>query len=151
MNIGGLTTHDRRAYPDLPRVAVGAVVIKDGKVLLVKRGQHPAKDHWAIPGGSVHLGETLQAAAEREIREETGITIRAQEPVFTFDVIQHDDHGHIKFHYVIIDLKGEYVAGEPHPADDATDARWISPAEMQHLPVNTMTRRLLARQFGFHS
>jgi ADP-ribose pyrophosphatase YjhB (NUDIX family) len=66
------------AYPDLPRVAVGAVVFKDNKVLLVKRAKPPAQGLWAIPGGSVELGETLQQAAERETLEETGIMIQAK-------------------------------------------------------------------------
>ena len=78
-------------------VAVGAVVIKDGAILLVKRGQAPSSGKWAIPGGSVELGETLQQAAEREIREETGLRIRAEQPVFTFDVIERDRHLWIAF------------------------------------------------------
>ena len=72
----------KREYPESPVVGVGAVVIKGGKVLLVKRGVDPKKGLWAIPGGSLKLGETLQEGAEREIMEETGITIRAKEPVY---------------------------------------------------------------------
>ena len=73
-----------REYPDKPQVAVGAIVINDGRVLLVKRSQPPSKGLWAIPGGRVELGETLKQAAEREIIEETGLTIRAGDPVYTF-------------------------------------------------------------------
>ena len=97
-------------YPGHPRVAVGAVVFKDERVLLVRRGQPPSEDLWAIPGGSVEIGETLQEAAEREILEETGIKIRAGEPVFTFDVIERDRTGKIRFHYVIVDLVADYTA-----------------------------------------
>ena len=85
-------------YPDFPRVAVGAVVFKDGKVLMVRRGKPPAKDQWAIPGGSVELGETLQDAAEREILEETGISIRAHAPFYTFEVIDRDEKNRVRFH-----------------------------------------------------
>ena len=78
-------------YPAQPALAVGAIVFKDQQVLLVKRGKPPAKGMWAIPGGSVELGETLKQAAEREVLEETGIRIKAGEPVHSFEVIEHDE------------------------------------------------------------
>ena len=136
-------------YPAQPRAAVGAIVIKDEKVLLVKRGQPPSEGLWAIPGGSVKLGETLQKAAEREIREETGIIIRAKEPVFIFDAIEKDEKGHIRFHYVITDLKADYIEGEPRGRSDAVDARWVSPNELSQLNVNRTTRQLLKKKFDF--
>jgi len=136
-------------YPSQPRVAVGAIVFKDGKVLLVKRGQPPADGLWAIPGGSVELGETLQAAAEREIREETTIVIRAKAPVFTFDTVEKDKKGDIRFHYVIVDLTADYIEGEPRAGSDVTEARWVSPSELEQLNVNRTTRKLLKEQFDF--
>jgi ADP-ribose pyrophosphatase len=137
------------AYPDLPRVAVGAVVFKDQKVLLVRRGRPPAQDLWAIPGGRIEIGETLQQAAEREIREETGITIRALEPIYTFDAIERDGHGRIRFHYVIVDLMAEYRGGRIEAGDDAAAARWVSAAELALLRVSSKTRQLLKNQFDF--
>jgi ADP-ribose pyrophosphatase len=128
---------------------VGAVVFKGRAVLLVQRGKPPALGMWAIPGGSVRLGETLQAAAEREILEETGIVIHAGEPVFVFDVLERDQGGRVKYHYVIVDLSAEYVAGELCPADDAADARWVREDELACLPINPATRRLLAEKFDF--
>ena len=137
------------AYPDAPRTAVGAVVFKDDEVLLVQRANPPAQDCWAIPGGSVRLGETLQQAAEREIMEETGVVIRAENPIFVFDVIEQDDRGGVRFHYVIVDLSAQYVDGEPRAADDAADARWVGEAELAALHVNPATRRLLKEHFNF--
>ncbi len=137
------------AYPDAPRIAVGAVVFKDGGVLLVQRANPPSQGKWAIPGGSVRLGETLQQAAEREIMEETGVVIRAGDPIFVFDVIEPDDRGGVRFHYVIVDLSAQYVSGEPRAADDAADARWITEAELAVLKVNPATRRLLKKHFNF--
>ena len=128
---------------------MGAVVFKDERILLVRRGQPPAEDLWAIPGGSVEIGETLQAAAEREIREETGIRIRAAEPVYTFDVIERDEKGGIRFHYVIVDLSAEYVSGELTAGDDAIDARWISADEINRLAVSSTTLQLLKNKFDF--
>ena len=122
-----------RKYPDAPRPAVGAVVFKDDAVLLVQRGNPPSQGMWSIPGGRIRLGETLQAAAEREILEETGVVIRANAPVLAFDVIQKDDRGVVKYHYVIVDLAADYVSGEPRAGDDAADARWITADELARI------------------
>ena len=112
------------SYPARPCVAVGAVVFKDDRVLMVRRAKPPAQNVWAIPGGSVEIGESLREAAEREILEETGVTIRALEPVYTFDVIERDGSGGIRFHYVIIDLTAEYLRGVPMAGAKAWVARW---------------------------
>ena len=136
-------------YPDHPRLGVGAVVFRKNRVLLVLRSNPPAQDQWAIPGGRVELGETLQTAAEREVLEETGIRIRAGKPIYTFDAIDRDDAGRVRYHYVIVDLEAGYISGEPAPDDDARDARWISEAELKDLPVNRVTRRLLTEIYEF--
>lgn len=132
-----------------PRAAVGAVVIKEGKILMVKRSKAPQKGKWAIPGGSVKLGETLQEAAEREIKEETGLTIEANEPVFAFDLIEQDSAGNILFHYVIIDLLADYIDGEVHPADDVSNAEWFGPEEIESLDIAKTTRYLLEKMNFF--
>ena len=142
-------SNSKNDYPDSPRVAVGAVVFKEDRVLLVRRGQPPAENLWAIPGGSVEIGETLQQAAEREIWEETGIRIRAAKPIYTFDVIERDERQGIRFHYVIIDLSADYVSGELAAGDDAVEARWISAEEIKTLAVNKTTLRLLQSKFHF--
>jgi 8-oxo-dGTP diphosphatase len=136
-------------YPECPVVAVGAVVFNEERVLLVRRGQPPSHDLWAIPGGKVRLGETLQAAAEREILEESGLTVRARQPVYTFDLIEQDAQGRIRFHYVIVDLITDYVAGTISAGDDAREVRWIGPDEIRRLEVSPQTVDLLQRKFGF--
>ena len=131
------------AYPNRPLVAVGAVVFNKDKVLLVLRAKPPAENRWTIPGGCVELGETLQEAAEREIWEETGLTIQAGKPVYTFDVIERDQKGKILFHYVIVDLAADYVSGELRPGDDAIDVCWASFKDVKRLKVSDATRKLL--------
>jgi len=145
----GSSSKQHVIYPNRPRVAVGAIVFKDDKVLLVRRGRAPAKGMWAIPGGSMELGETLQAAAEREIYEETGILIRAKEPVFTFDVIERDGDGRIRYHYVIVDMIADYVGGALRSGDDAVEARWVSAQALNRLKVSSRTLQLLKERFGF--
>jgi len=137
-------------YPDSPQIAVGAVVIRDEKVLLVKRRKPPGKGLWSIPGGRVELGETLKEAAEREVKEEAGVIIRAKDPVYTFDLIDRDKQGYIRFHYVIVDLLADYVSGKPNPSSDACEARWVTPRELVDLPVSRITREFLKNiiQFG---
>jgi ADP-ribose pyrophosphatase len=136
-------------YPATPRVAVGAVVFHENRVLLVKRGQPPSLDNWAIPGGKVRLGESLQHAAEREIREETGLVIRAGKPLYTFDHVELDENGRVRYHYVIVDLMADYVGGRIHPGDDVADARWMASAELADHNVSPTTRALLKNMFEF--
>jgi ADP-ribose pyrophosphatase len=128
-------------------VAVGAVVIHQDKVLLVLRGRPPAEGKWAIPGGSVKLGETLQVAAEREVLEETGLRVKAGEVIYVFDAIVHDDADRIQFHYVIVDLKAELLTPDQPltPGDDALDVGWFSLEELDRLdlPVSDTTYALL--------
>lgn len=124
-------------------MGVGAIVIREGKILLVKRGVPPGKGLWAIPGGMIELGETIQQAAEREILEETGIRIQAREPVYTFDLIDRDTEGRIRYHYVVVDVFAYYVSGEPVAHDDVVEAKWVAPEELESLPASPNTMRLL--------
>lgn len=132
-----------------PVLAVGAVVFHHDRILLVERKYAPNQGQWAIPGGKVRLGESLRVAAEREILEETGITIKAGDPIYTFEVIEKDPQGIIQFHYVIIDLLAEYVAGQPAAADDVSAAAWVDHEAFTSLPVNDTTKDLLQTQFNF--
>ena len=129
--------------------AVGAVVFRNRKCLLVLRKNPPSSGMWAIPGGRVHLGESLEQAAEREIQEETGVKIRAGEPVYVFETMEKDEAGNIRFHYVVTDLKAEYVSGEVRAGDDALDARWFSAEEMGDEQIHPLTRKLLKEKFDF--
>jgi ADP-ribose pyrophosphatase len=138
----------RNEYPEHPRVGVGGVVINDGKVLLVLRGKPPSGGEWAIPGGSVELGETLKEAVEREIREETGLIVQGGKTVHVFDGIIEDDEGRVRYHYVIVDLMADFVGGELEPGDDALDAAWFHPEELTAVPANRSTLNLL-RKLGF--
>lgn len=135
--------------PSLPRVGVGAVLVRDGAALLVQRARPPAQGQWAIPGGKVHPGEPLQAAAERELLEETGVRARAGAPVHVFDLIERDAAGHCTRHYVIVDLEVEYLSGEPRAGDDAAAVRWVGAEQLEGLDVHPETLHLLRTRYGF--
>ena len=136
-------------HPTAPRLGVGAVVFHKGAVLLVERRNPPCTNEWAIPGGKVRLGETLQQAAEREILEETGIHIKAGEPVYAFDLIERDADGKVQWHYAIIDLQADYIGGEVHAGDDAAAAAWFRPEQLARINVNATTREMLKTYFNF--
>ncbi len=119
-----------REYPEAPRVGVGAVVLKDGHVLLVRRNRPPAEGKWSIPGGLVHLGETTEAAAIREVAEECGLDVRLQGLAGVVDRIISDPDGRVRYHYVLIDYAAVPERGELRPGSDAADARWVPIGEL---------------------
>lgn len=132
---------------EFPVLGVGAVVRRGDAVLLVKRGKAPYRGEWAIPGGRVHVGESLKQAAEREILEETGVFIEAGEVVYTFEYIERQG-SEVAHHFVVLDLAGRYLSGEPKAGDDAQEAAWILLSELERLPVNATTREALTKLFG---
>jgi len=128
---------------------LGAVVFHNDSVLLVKRKNPPNQNQWCIPGGKVLPGESLKKAAEREIYEETGIAIRAGEPIYSFEVIGKTDSGELEYHYVVIDFLAEYITGEPKGHDDAIEATWVSRGIFNQLTISDITRLLLSDKYNF--
>lgn len=112
-----------------PRVGVGAVMVHEGRVLLVKRGKEPLRGRWVVPGGTVEAGESLHDALVREVREETGITVRPAEVVLVFDRIAREQ-GELRYHYVIVDYLCDYVAGSPRAGSDADDVALVPPERL---------------------
>ena len=115
----------------------------------MRRGHPPSQGIWAIPGGKVELGETLAMAAEREVAEETSVRIEAGAVVHCFDSIHCDTAGEVEFHFVIVDVLGRYLTGEPVAGDDASDARWVSPQELLAWDVSEPTVHLLRDKLHF--
>jgi 8-oxo-dGTP diphosphatase len=113
-------------------VGVGAVVLKGSEVLLVRRGQEPAKDSWSLPGGLVELGETMEAAIQRELAEETGIRVHLLKIAAVLERIFPDADGRIAYHYILVDFLCDYLEGELTPGSDITAARFV--------PLNNISR-----------
>lgn len=118
----------QREFPTAPLVGVGAVIVSDSRVLLVKRGTEPARGRWSIPGGLIELGESLSQAVVREVREETGLQVEPIELLELLDRI-HRDGDRVRYHYVIADYLCRVVGGTLHAASDADAARWVERAE----------------------
>jgi ADP-ribose pyrophosphatase YjhB (NUDIX family) len=112
-------------YPDQPVVGVGAVIAKEGKIALIKRGNEPARGKWTIPGGLVELAEAPEQAVIRETKEEVGLDV--ENPVL-MDVVNNvdlDDEGKVKYHYVIIEYFVHVKAGVAEASSDAVELRWV--------------------------
>jgi len=135
----------QREFPSTPLVAVGAVVVNEGRVLLVRRGTEPMLGHWSLPGGLVEVGETLTDAIVREVREETGLIVQPISLIELLDRIhRHEDR--VRFHYVIADYLCLVVSGDPLAASDATEVRWVERTEWNShgaLNLDPLTARII--------
>jgi len=140
----------KREYPDRPILAVGAVVVRDGKVLLTKRGQEPGRGLWSLPGGAVHPGEELKAAVIRELREECGIEVAVEEVAEVVERMIPDAEGRLQYHYVILDYRTRWLRGDLSLSEEVEEARWVDPADLHYYRMTRGTadviRRLLAQQ-----
>ena len=138
-----------REYPAHPVVGVGAVVIRDGKALIIKRAHEPRKGEWSLPGGLLELGESLQDAARREIREETGLDIEVGPVIETFDRVHRDDEGKIRYHFVIVDFVRWSAVGHAVPGSDADGVAWVTAEEIDGYKVNDHAKAVILRGLAF--
>jgi mutator protein MutT len=111
------------------------VVVHEGRVLLIRRGKAPLFGRWVVPGGTVELGETLEQALVREVREETGLEVRPVAFLTAFDRILRAEDRSVRYHYVILDYLCERLGGEPQAASDALEARFVAPEELAALSL----------------
>lgn len=136
-----------RYYPESPIVAVGVVVIRrfepGTRVLLIKRRKSPRAGTWSIPGGRQRLGETLEAAARREVYEETGLELAGLRLLDVVDSITRDDDGAIAYHYSLIDFTADWAAGEARASSDAAAVCWADPQDLGPYDLWNETRRLI--------
>ena len=122
-------THSR-TYPDRPFVGVGAVIVHDGRVVLIKRRFEPLAGHWSLPGGAVEVGETLEGCVAREMLEETGLEVEVGPVIEVFDRITRDQDGRVQYHYVLVDYLCWHVGGSLQAGSDVDDAVFVRPEEL---------------------
>ena len=126
-------------------MAVGVVVWKDDKVLLIRRAKPPRSGQWSIPGGAQELGETVRDTALREVKEETGLDIAVTDFIEVVDFIERDDAGDVLYHYTLVDWSAEWRDGEAIPGDDVSEILWIDPVELERFGIWSETVRIIQR------
>src|ERR1700689_249710 len=116
-----------RIYPTRPYLAVSAAVFRDGRVLIVRRARSPAHGLYTLPGGGVELGETLEQAVVREVREETALAVAPVGLVAFRQAIAHDGAGRVERHFVILPFAARFIGGEISLNDELAEADWLAP------------------------
>ena len=138
---------DLRTYPDRPYLAVSAAIIRNGKVLVVRRARKPAQNLYTMPGGVVEVGETLTAAVIREVREETALTIEPVALAGHREAVMRDATGRVERHFVILCFASRWLSGEPVPNEELAEARWIAPEELKAMRTTEGLAEIVAAAF----
>ena len=122
-----------RIYPTRPYLAVSAAIFRDGRVLIVRRAEPPAQGLYTLPGGGVELGETLEQAVIREVREETALDIEPLTLAGYRQMIARDAAGEVERHFVILPFAARFIGGEVKLNAELAEAKWLLPAEISGL------------------
>lgn len=136
-----------RLYPDRPFLAASAAIVRDGKVLVVRRAQPPAGGLFSLPGGVVELGETLHEAVAREVREETNLTIEPVALAGFRETIVRDQNNRVERHFVILPFAARWIAGEPVLSEELSECRWVDQGEIASLPTTPGLAAIVAAAF----
>jgi len=135
----------KKEYPEHPMVGVGAIIVQDGKILIVRRSSEPGKGKWSVPGGLVELGETVEQAVVREVREECGLDVEVDRLIDVVDSMTFDRNGRLKYHFIILDFFVKIKGGKLRPGDDAKEAMWVSLEEVENYDLTKTFRDFLKR------
>src|SRR5260370_41567342 len=138
----------QREFPEVPLVGVGAIIIEDARVVLVKRAHPPLQAEWSIPGGVLEVGELVRDAAIREAREETGLIVEPGELLGGYDRVLRSPERRVQYHYVLIDFLCRRVAGDLAAASDAAEVRWFTQEQMPELKLADDTLDVIRKGFA---
>src|SRR5258708_28494534 len=138
----------QREFPEVPLVGVGAIIIEDARVVLVKRAHPPLQAEWSIPGGVLEVGELVRHAESREAREETGLTVEPGELLGVYDRILRSPERRVQYHYVLIDFLCRRVAGDLAAASDAAEVRCFAAEELSQLKLADDTLDVIRKGFA---
>ncbi|MBI3859439.1 MAG: NUDIX hydrolase [Thaumarchaeota archaeon] len=137
-----------RQYPTRPLVGAGAVVHRRHKVLLIRRKFPPNEGLWALPGGLVEIGEKVESAVLREVKEETGLKVSLERLLNVSTEIHLDFRGGVRYHYVLVDYVASARKGRVRLNPESSAARWFSGPESESAPMSDGTRAALRKFFG---
>ncbi len=137
--------NDTRQYPERPIVGVGAVIVEAGKVVLIRRRYEPLKGHWSLPGGTVEVGEALEAALTREMVEETGLVVEVGPVIEVFDRIMRDEQQRVRYHFVLIDYLCWPSGGALQAGSDVDAAIWADPATLSDYALTAKATSVIHR------
>jgi len=135
----------KRLYPEQPIIGIGAVIVDQGRALLVRRNTEPLKGEWSVPGGVLELGEKLRDGAAREALEETGMHVEVGEVLDVFDSIFTDTEGRTEYHYVLIDFLCRPISGEARAGSDVSEVKWITSADLEQLRLRASIAQVLRK------
>jgi len=138
---------DARSYPQRPYLAVSAAIVRDGRILVVRRARSPAQGLYTLPGGVVELGETLKEAVAREVREETGMTIEPVALAGFRETVVRDAQDRVERHFVILSFAARWQAGEPVLNEELSEAHWLKPSELAGLATTPGLAEIVAAAF----
>ena len=136
-----------RQYPDRPILGVGALIFRGDCILLVERGKEPLKGYWSLPGGVVEIGETLEQAIRREVREETNLEIEILDVLEIFERIMLDGKGRPEYHYVLIDYLCRATADDARPASDVAQVAWVRREDLHRYHITEGTPTVIQKGF----
>jgi 8-oxo-dGTP diphosphatase len=140
-----------RKYPDRPIVGVGAVIVDGDRVLLVKRAHEPLKGEWSLPGGAVEVGESLEAALVREVREETCLDVTVGPVVEVLDRIGRDANDRVEYHFVIVDYLCRVAGGTATCGSDADEVQWARRDDLAQYLLTPAASRVIVKAFALSS
>jgi len=138
----------KKEYPKQPIVGVGAIIIHNGKMLIVKRGSDPGKGKWSVPGGLVELGETVKEAVEREVLEECNLKVEASHLIDIVDNIIRDKNGRIKYHFIILDFFAKLRGGKLKPNSEIIEAKWVPIDEVEKYDLTNTFKEFMKRNLS---
>lgn len=137
-----------RKYPPRPVVGVGAVILHDSRVVLIRRKYEPLAGQWSLPGGTLELGESLEAGVAREIGEETGLDVEVGPVVEVFDRILLDAGGRVQYHFVLVDYLCRPIGGRLQAGSDVDAAVWVLPSEIATYQITAKATSIIERAWS---